>query len=402
MSMAPLVCWIVVNSVPYHDARVRAVTAAGGLRICMVQLTEIDTFRVLQQPRELDGIRRYTLFPDTPFPKIRGREMVRRLWRCLDEIKPAVVCINGWSFGGAIAALGWGVSRRVPAIVMSESTEIDDGRHWWIEAVKRRIIALCSAALVGGTPHRDYIAALGAEAERIFKGYDAVDNDHFGRGATAARQREPESRSALALPTRYFLACSRFSQKKNLIGLLEGFAIYRRLHGADAWSLVIIGNGELWNELEAVRDRLGLAGHVLLPGAKRYDELPAYYGLASAFVHASTTEQWGLVVNEAMAAGLPVLVSNRCGCAVDLIKDGRNGYPFDPCDAFSLPAAMHRLATSGPALADMGRASEQIIARWSPENFARNLARAAELAIATTPPRAGVFDRILLAVLSAR
>lgn len=402
MSTAPLLCWIVVNSVPYHDARVRAVTAAGGLRICMVQLTEIDTFRVLQQPRELDGIRRYTLFPDTPFSKIGGREMVRRLWRCLDEIKPAVVCINGWSFGGAIAALGWGVSRRVPAIVMSESTEVDDGRHWWIEAVKRRIIALCSAALVGGTPHRDYIAALGAEAGRIFKGYDAVDNEHFARGATAARQREPESRSALALPTRYFLACSRFSQKKNLIGLLEGFAIYRRLHGADAWSLVIVGNGELRDELEAARDRLGLAGHVLLPGAKRYDELPAYYGLASAFVHASTTEQWGLVVNEAMAAGLPVLVSNRCGCAVDLVEEGRNGYRFDPHDAFSLPAAMHRLATSGPALADMGRASEQIIARWSPENFARNLARAAELAIATTLPRAGVFDRLLLAVLSAR
>jgi 1,2-diacylglycerol 3-alpha-glucosyltransferase len=55
-------------------------------------------------------------------------------------------------------------------------------------------------------------------------------------------------------------------------------------------------------------------------------------GLASAFIQASTTEQWGLVVNEAMASGLPVLVSERCGCAPDLVKNGVNGYTFDPYD----------------------------------------------------------------------
>jgi glycosyltransferase involved in cell wall biosynthesis len=402
VTAAPLVCWVVVNSVPYHEARARAAAVAGGLRICMVQLAEVDEFRVLQQPKESEAFCRYTLFPDIPFSKIRGREMVRRLWACLDQIGPAVVCINGWSFGGAIAALAWGVSRRVPAIVMSESTEIDDGRHWWSEAVKRRIIALCSAALVGGAPHRDYIAALGASAQRIFKGYDAVDNEHFARGAAAARQRKQDLRSALALPTKYFLACSRFSRKKNLIGLLEAYAIYRRLHGSEAWSLVIVGDGEARAELTASCDRLGLVGHVLLPGAKRYDELPIYYGLAGAFIHASTTEQWGLVVNEAMASGLPVLVSDRCGCAVDLVEEGRNGYLFDPYEALTLPTVMHRLAASGPALEDMGRTSQRIIARWSPETFATNLSRAAEVALSTKLPRAGVFDRLLLTLLSAR
>jgi glycosyltransferase involved in cell wall biosynthesis len=402
VTAAPLVCWVVVNSVPYHEARARAAAVAGGLRICMVQLAEVDEFRVLQQPKESEAFRRYTLFPDIQFSKIGGREMVRRLWACLDQIRPAVVCINGWSFGGAIAALAWGVSRRVPAIVMSESTEIDGRRHWWSEAVKRRIIALCSAALVGGTPHRDYIAALGASAQRIFRGYDAVDNEHFARGAAAARRRKQDLRAALALPTKYFLACSRFSRKKNLAGLLEAYAIYRRLHGSEAWSLVIVGDGELRVELTALCDRLGLVGHVLLPGAKRYDELPIYYGLAGAFIHASTTEQWGLVVNEAMASGLPVLVSDRCGCAVDLVEEGQNGFLFDPYKALTLPTMMHRLAASGPALEAMGRASQRIIARWSPETFATNLARAAEMALSTKPPRAGVFDRLLLTLLSAR
>ena len=87
-----------------------------------------------------------------------------------------------------------------------------------------------------------------------------------------------------------------------------------------------------------------LAGDVILAGFKQYDELPAYYGLASAFVHASTTEQWGLVVNEAMASGLPVLVSDRCGCAPDLVEDGVNGFTFDPYDVEALAGLMQRVA----------------------------------------------------------
>jgi glycosyltransferase involved in cell wall biosynthesis len=401
MSTTPLLCWIVVSSVPYHEARARAAAVAGNLSICMVQLTEVDAFRVLQQPRDTGVIRRYTLFPGAPFPEIRGREMARRIWERLDEIMPAVICINGWSFGGSIAALGWGVSRRVPVIVMSESTQFDSKRHWWLETVKRRILALCSAAFVGGTPHSEYVKVLGTKAERIFKGYDAVDNEHFARGAAAARQHEQELRSALKLPRRYFLACARFSEKKNHLGLLGAFAAYRRLHGVDAWSLVIIGDGELRPKLLAARDRLGLGDHVLLPGTKPYDELPAYYGLAGAFVHASTTEQWGLVVNEAMASGLPVLVSNRCGCAIDLVEEGRNGYVFDPRDKTSLAVSLHRIAMS-PVIDEMGRISQRIIARWSLENFARNLSCAADMALSVAPPRPTMFDRLLLGLLSTR
>src|SRR5207244_4064698 len=103
---------------------------------------------------------------------------------------------------------------------------------------------------------------------------------------------------------------------KNLPRLLEAFAGYRRLAGDAAWELVLLGDGPLRPELVALLKDLELDGHVLLPGFKQYDELPAYYGLAGAFIHASTTEQWGLVVNEAMASGLPVLVSDRCGCAL--------------------------------------------------------------------------------------
>src|SRR5207247_9937771 len=88
---------------------------------------------------------------------------------------------------------------------------------------------------------------------------------------------------------------------------------------------------------------LNLNEHVHLPGFKPYDELPAYYALANAFVHASTTEQWGLVVNEAIASGLPVIVSNRCGCAPELVNG--NGFNFDATNENELTARLLEMAS---------------------------------------------------------
>jgi glycosyltransferase involved in cell wall biosynthesis len=139
---------------------------------------------------------------------------------------------------------------------------------------------------------------------------------------------------------------------------------------------------------------------VLLPGFKQYPDLPAYYGLASAFIHASTTEQWGLVVNEAMASGLPVLVSNRCGCAQDLVREGVNGFTFDPYNVEEMANVMLRLTeTPKHRLTEMGDASRQLISAWGPERFARGLHDAAETALKNPPPIATVYDRLLLMAL---
>jgi glycosyltransferase involved in cell wall biosynthesis len=402
MNTPPLLCWILVSSVPYHEARFSAVAERAELRLCMIQLTEVDAFAILQQPKPGEGFVRYTLFPDTPLDKIDGRDLVRRLHEHLNALDPSAVCINGWSFGGSLAALSWCLTNRVPAIVMSESTAADEPRHWWKEAIKRRIVRLCSAAVVGGGPHRDYLTLLGLTRDRIFTGYDSVDNEHFRRGAEAARRTDVALRAQLALPARYFLACSRFSRKKNIATLLRGYAEYRKLTPPEPWSLVIIGDGELKDEIVALRNRLGLTAHVQLPGAKSYSELPSYYGLASAFVHASTTEQWGLVVNEAMASGLPVLVSNCCGCARDLVIPPRNGFLFDPYDPQTLADAMTKIASDQCDLATMGRASDDIIERWSPARFAENLLSAARTALASERPASSTIDRLLLKVLSGR
>jgi glycosyltransferase involved in cell wall biosynthesis len=285
---------------------------------------------------------------------------------------------------------------------MSESTAWDERRRWWKERVKQRLVGLCSAALVGGRPHADYLASLGMPRERIFPGYDAVDNGHFTTGADAARHEAAAVRRRLGLPTHYFLASARFIPKKNLVRLVQGYARYRRAAGAEPWDLVLLGDGQLRPELEKLRADLGLEDHAFLPGFKQYGELPAYYGLAGAFVHASTTEQWGLVVNEAMAGGLPVLVSRRCGCAPDLVREGENGFTFNPHDIEAIAQLLGRVGGGGCDREAMGRASRRIIARWDPQTFGSNLAKAVEASRGARRPRLRLADGVLLRALIHR
>jgi glycosyltransferase involved in cell wall biosynthesis len=399
----PLLCWIVVNGVPYHHARLDAAAKQGRLRVCLVQLTGIDVDWALSRSREFaQSFHHRTLFPNTRWQDIDRRSMVRCLHTCLGELRPDVVCVNGWSFGGGIAALSWCLAHQVPVVMMSESTAVDHPRYYWKEAIKRRIVRLCSASLVGGSRHRDYIAALGAPLDHVFTGYDAVDNEHFRAGADAARRAERQLRRQLGLPERYFMACSRLVEKKNVAGLLQGYALYRQRARCMPWSLVIVGDGELRDQLVALQVRLGLQEHVLFGGEKTYRELPIYYGLAGAFVHASTTEEWGLVVNEAMAAGLAALVSHRCGCAADLVVPGVNGLLFDPYDPSDMAAAMIEMSDGSCDRDAMGRASREIVGRWSPARFAEGLNAAVETALGLPRCSPAMIDRLLLWGLGRR
>jgi glycosyltransferase involved in cell wall biosynthesis len=310
------------------------------------------------------------------------------------------VAVPGWSHPAALAALAWARCRSRAAVLMSDSTAWDEPRLWHKETVKRLIVSRFGAALVAGKAHASYLARLGMEPERIATGYDVVDNTHFARGVELVRAGAVAERARRGLHSGYFLASARFVKKKNLFRLLRAYARYRAAAEADPWGLVVLGDGPLRTPLEALRAELGLADCVALPGFKQYDELPLYYGLAGAFVHPSTTEQWGLVVNEAMAAGLPVLVSRRCGCAIDLVETGENGFCFDPYDVEELARLLRQVAGGTFDLGDMGRASARIIAAWSPQAFAEGMQTA--LAVATARPLRPLLGEQWLLWLLAR
>ena len=393
---------------PYHHARLNA--AADRLSVTGIEWSAkgYDAWGAAATPGRYHKV---SLFPEATDHSPGKAELRSALWAALEQTNPDVVAVNGWNNFGSLIAAKCCVRRGIPMIVMSESSPQDERRTWWKEAIKRRIAGLYSAALVGGQRHVEYLAELGMPHERIFTGYDVVDNHYFRHKAEEVRSQRSEVGQKYALPENYFLASARFIEKKNLARLVQAYAEYRRRSevrsqksevGNDKapWDLVVLGDGPLKADLCRLISDLRLNEHVHLPGFKPYEELPFYYALANAFVHASTTEQWGLVVNEAIASGLPVIVSNRCGCAPELVNG--NGFTFDPSNEGELATRLLEMASlSDQERKHLGDNSYRIAANFAPERFGEGLERAASVAMGVSQKRFGVMDQALLLVTAS-
>ncbi len=387
----------------YHHARLLALGGDGGYEVHVIEY--VSSGDIGEFNKEEDCLAAYTLHTvfrshDQFASNRRNGNLHRLTLEILDSIKPAVVAIPGWAHPEALSALSWCLVSGSKALLMSDSTIYDRKRWWWKESIKKRIVALCSAAFVAGTPHVEYLLQLSMPPENVFTGYDVVDNLHFSSLAEQAVSNRSALHCALHLPARFFLTVCRLVPEKNLGFLLDAYSRYKRKAGASAWPLVIVGEGVLAPALLEQRNAYGLKGFVHFPGEKSYSDLPMYYGLSSIFILPSVSETWGLVVNEAMAAGLPVLVSNKCGCAVDLVSEGANGFTFDPFAIDSFVDLMLNMSSEKINLDSMKSASKEIISHWSLEKFATNFFCAIGMAIDTPRPKFTFLDVLFLRVLA--
>jgi 1,2-diacylglycerol 3-alpha-glucosyltransferase len=323
---------------------------------------------------ERAGLPILSLFPEADWQKTKQTTMARALWRELQRLNPSSVLVPGWYTLPALTAAVWARLHGKRSIVMSETTEADYSRAWWKEAVKRLLIGLLfDYGIAGGKPHVRYLARLGFAPSRIARHYDVVDNEFYREHAESARQ-SPEMWRASGLPENYFLYVGRLAPEKNVDGLLRAYARYRRAGGT--WSLVLVGDGPERASLERLCAGLEIANDVQFAGLKSARETTTYFAFAGCFVLPSSREPWGLVVNEAMASGLPVIVSGKCGCAEDLVAHGVNGYLFDPASDEELSG--HLLAMSEAPFHSrmrMGRKSLEIIDGYSPRHWAEEVAR---------------------------
>lgn len=398
------------NIVPYHNARWRS--ASELLFHCtLVEVTNCDEFKALEVESKSDNAyERVTLFPNKKLEEISKKELSDTIGALLDREHPDVIFVNGYSFFYNWIALEWGLAHGVPVVICSESNEHDESRKWFKEGIKRFFVSRCAAGLAGGSPQASYLEKLGIPNGRLFTGYDVVDNNHFEMGSKQAIIGGDELRAKLGLPKHYFFACARFGKKKNLPFLIQAYAAYRRrIMESDRkcseslpWNLVIAGEGEERVLIEKKIRECGVEEHVYLIGPKGYAELPSYYGLAGTFIHASTTEQWGLVVNEAMAAGLPVLVSERCGCAVDLVNDGMNGWKFNPNNLDQLVTLMVVISADPELRRSLGKVSRDSIANWGESKFARGAIATVESSLKTPRKKYGLFERVVFSLISLR
>ncbi|MCX6972986.1 MAG: glycosyltransferase family 4 protein [Verrucomicrobia bacterium] len=346
---------------------------------------------------------RRTVFKDRVFEEISASEVKRGIFQELDKIQPQAVVIAGWGTADARACLAWCKKNGAKAIVMSETRAADGRRVWWKEWIKSRLVRKFDGALCGGESHKRYLIKLGIPAERIAAGYNVVDNALFFN--KAKRDREVfQSSVGEAKSASYFLASNRFVKRKNLERLIQAYAKYAEsFHQGgveNIWPLVLLGDGELRGDLLALCGDLGLQfansgqagnlklnsyklktskefGLVVFSGFRQIEELPGFYAGAGAFVHPALEEPWGLVINEAMASGLPVLSSRNVGAAEELVVDGETGYLFDPMNIEEMANAMSKVAgMNQEERLTMGRAAYEMVERKAPvKAFGEGLAK---------------------------
>lgn len=360
---------------PFHFARLetagRLWKKRGATLTCIEIANEQANYSWGKSDYASEAFRYLTLFESDYFNL--GYLAIRQaLNSTLDEIRPDVVVINGWGDKCSASALGLCCRRGIPRVVISDSQEIDMPRKPWKEGVKRAFVRQCHAGFAGGAPQIRYLETLGMPAEFCVVGCDVVDNEVFTRTSNELRQkRNGNGRERLRL-----LSCLRFLEHKNIPMVLRALA---RVDLPWEWRLA--GYGPERENIRRWIEKLGLQERVHLPGHVAYDALPQLFAEADVYLQPSLSEPWGLAVNEALAAGLPVLVSRQCGCREDLVEEGVNGYLFDPESVDDLVNALGKIWERRRQWTEMGLASRRIVDYWSLDLFAANLWRGCELAI---------------------
>jgi len=292
----------------------------------------------------------------------------------LQELAPDVILCGGYNYLASWQAQRWAQQNHVRFLLWSESTGADQrSESKIIESLKRKFFAKCDGFVVPGTSAQAYVRQIEASTKPVFIAPNAVDSQRFAANAELARADASRTRAKLGLPRRYFLFVGRLVKSKGILELIEAYGSLSDKLRSEV-GLVFAGDGPLRSELE-FQSRLISPGVVRFPGFVHRDELASYYALADCLVFPTRSDPWGLVVNEAMACGVPIICSEIAGCAADLIK--ANGLTTAPRDVQQLARAMEELAKDASLREEMSLRSRQLISNYSPDQCASGIAKAA-------------------------
>lgn len=242
-----------------------------------------------------------------------------------------------------------------------DSTLLDRRQSKLKSYFKRFFFSRCSGVFCYGERARQYLAHYGVPSTRIFKRCQAA-----ALPASYDEQNIPEFRVRAAAPTNSptFLYVGRLSQEKGLDTLVHAFAsIKSQLKQA---RLVLVGGGPLKQQLQELAQGQGIADDVVFTGGTTQDALADHYLSATCLVLPSRSEPWGLVVNEALHYGCPVVVSDRCGCVPELVQEGRTGYAFPANDIAALAERLLKVAAEAADTRAVAQRCLDVIRPYSP------------------------------------
>lgn len=375
----PAVAILFTHFAPYHIDRIEAATARlkGRARILGVECASAEDTYDWEARRATREAEYLTLFPGRKYEDI-GR--LERLTAYAGAMRHCDLVLSGipWSEPD-IVALSWRWRARGRRIVAMTDSKFDDRpRNLVAEQVKARLLAGFSGAMVSGLRQRDYLRFLGFEDKPVLPGYGTLSVDRIEQQA---------GDEATDWSERPFVYAGRLVPKKNLATLLAGYARYAEEAGQNARRLVMVGDGEQRSELENHAVALGVGENVDFIGWHDSFGVSRQLARALALCLVSVEEQWGLVVNEAIALGTPAIVSHNVGARDALVRGGINGHVVEAGSPASIARAMAAVASNEAAWLDMQEAA--LSRRWMADS--ERFAEAVEMLV---DPAAGPSDNI--------
>lgn len=295
----------------------------------------------------------------------------------LSELRPDIVWLHGYNHFLHQSAAAYCFLRGIPVLMREDQTLLTP-RPLWKAAAKhlalRPFLALTTSLYVG-TNNKEWFLHYGAPPERLFHMPYSVDNAGFQSQRAELLSRREILRSRFGVTSSevpVIAAVGRMIPEKQYDLLIRGFGRARQSANC---MLLLVGLGDLEGTIRKQVQESGTPD-VIFAGFKNRSEIAEVYSAADIFVLASCSETWGLVVNEAMNFGLPLILSDRVGCAVDLCLPGENGFIVPYQDAPALADAILSLVCNMPRRISMGERSRRLIQCWSVNDSVDGLRRA--------------------------
>jgi 1,2-diacylglycerol 3-alpha-glucosyltransferase len=362
---------------PYRIPVFNALARRAGLDLHVIFLAETDERLRQWRVYKNEICFSHQILPSWRWRAGRGSFLINRgLWSALNDANPRVIICGGYNYAASWEALLWARRHRVPFVLWSESNSHDAraGRAW-VESLKAYFLRHCDRFVVPGKASFEYLKMLGCAEASILTAPNAVDNSLFATQGESTLRGATEFRDRWKLPSRFILFVGRLVPEKGVFDLLEAYAKLESGMRSEV-GMVFAGDGASREELAQRAKRIS-PGVVCFPGFAQREDLAGLYALSECLVLPTHSDPWGLVVNEAMACGLPIIVSSVAGCSADLVDDGWNGYVVPPRDSEKLSAAINCVVRRPELRQSMSAHSLERIQSYSPEACAEGLAAAA-------------------------
>jgi 1,2-diacylglycerol 3-alpha-glucosyltransferase len=338
------------------------------------------------------------LFPEKRIEDLASGSIKNALFKKFNELDPDIIISGPIAFYSGALCASWATRKKKKLIIFDDARKIDFKRPWWVDLIKKKIYSCVDAVFCPAPEWITTYKYFGFSTEQVFFGVDVIDNNFWEK-----QTQHPEVIKPDILPGKYFLSVGRQVPKKNFMFLLSS---YLRYHGKseNPLKLVLVGEGPESERIKEFISANSLSEDVcLLPFLPPEGLRPVYQNAEWFILPSKYGETWGLVVNEAMAAGLPVLVSDQAGCAEVLVKEGVNGFLFSPEKENDLAELLEKVAgISETVRKSFCINSEEIISGWGLERFCRGMSEAIRYVTSTSNVRPDLISRILIYMWKGR